>query len=95
MDTPKTSRDMPVLPPASRLSLLRVVEPALGSAPTTPTAMLATPCASSSRSLSRRVRVSSSIVEPASAVCRLDIMATAAANSSSGPALSNNSPLLM
>ena len=73
--------------------MLRVVEPELGSAPITPTAMLAKPCAINSFSLSRRTWVSSSIVEPASAVCSVDIIATAAAKSSSGPSMSRSRPL--
>jgi len=51
MLTPKTTRDITVSPPASRFSLLRVVEAALGEAPNTPTAMLATPWPNSSRPL--------------------------------------------
>ena len=40
----KKNREMPVVPPASTLTLLRLTAPALATPPMKPTATLAIPC---------------------------------------------------
>ena len=69
-----------MLPPASMLTLLRMIAPAAGSPPIAPTAMLAAPCAIISRVRLRRLCVISSTCEAPSAVCRPAMNAITTAN---------------